>query len=260
MCGLLEPSSGSGKILNYELIKDRNKIKKYIGYLSQKFSLYSDLSIDENIEFFAELNGVKDYKQTREELLEFMRLKNYRRFLARNLSGGMKQKLSLACTLIHKPKIIFLDEPTTGVDPVSRRDFWKILSELHNENITIVISTPYLDDAERFNNIIMMNKGRVLMNSSPENIKQSVNFKIMEITTDNPRELFKLISLKLNNEIQLYGNRIDIICSYDDEITEIDNLLKKYNFNIFTKKIKLPSLENVFTHLLKENLNDQINA
>ncbi|MBN8570893.1 MAG: ABC transporter ATP-binding protein, partial [Ignavibacteria bacterium] len=133
LCGLINPTEGNAEIMGYDLLKDKMKIKDNIGYLSQKFSLYTDLSVDENIEFFADIHGVKNYKERRDELLKFTRLTEFRKFYAGKLSGGMKQKLALACTLIHKPKIIFLDEPTTGVDPVSRRDFWKILSDLIKE-------------------------------------------------------------------------------------------------------------------------------
>ncbi|KAF0146874.1 MAG: ABC-type transport system ATPase component, partial [Ignavibacteria bacterium] len=153
LVGLLNPDSGYAKVLGYDLLSQKNLIKDEIGYLSQKFSLYGDLTIDENIEFFADIHGVKHFEERRDELLEFTRLTPFRDRLADKLSGGMKQKLALACTLIHKPKIIFLDEPTTGVDPVSRRDFWKILSNLLKEGITIFMSTPYLDEAERCNRV-----------------------------------------------------------------------------------------------------------
>jgi len=137
LCGLLGSNNGKVKIFDKDIKLEKNEIQKEIGYLSQKFSLYRDLSVDENIEFFAQIHNVTDYKQRRDELLEFTRLTKFRNRLAENLSGGMKQKLALACSLIHRPRILFLDEPTTGVDPVSRRDFWKILSNLRNEGMTI---------------------------------------------------------------------------------------------------------------------------
>lgn len=252
LCGLIKPSGGTAEILGHDLIKDINRIKNEIGYLSQKFSLYADLSIDENIEFFAELHGVKNFKSRRNELLEFTRLEKFRHFLAGKLSGGMKQKLALACTLIHRPKIIFLDEPTTGVDPVSRRDFWKILSELHNEGVTIIISTPYMDEAERFNTIAMMNNGKLLMNDSPAAIKAGMKTQVLEIVTSKLRDSYKFITENSSNEVQLFGDRIDIAVSNDDDITKIENLLKSGNITIKDKRIKPVSLENVFIHVLKE--------
>jgi len=142
LCGILAPSSGSATVLGHDIARDPDLVKKEIGYLSQRFSLYGDLTVDENIEFFAQINGVVDFKKQRDELLEFTRLTPFRKRLAEKLSGGMKQKLALACTLVHTPKLIFLDEPTTGVDPVSRRDFWRILQSLLSRGITIVMSTP----------------------------------------------------------------------------------------------------------------------
>ncbi len=250
LCGLAEPDSGTASILGFDLKKQSNRIKDEIGYLSQKFSLYSDLTVDENIEFFAELHGVKKYKDRRNELLEFTRLKKFRSFLAGKLSGGMKQKLALSCTLIHKPKIIFLDEPTTGVDPVSRRDFWKILSELHNEGVTIVVSTPYMDEAERFSTIAMMNAGKLLMSESPKVIKASMKRVIIELVTPNLREAYKLITE--NFEAQLFGDRIDAaVENYDEEFPKIEKLLGSNGIKIDSYRIKPVSLENVFIHMLK---------
>ena len=232
LCGLAEPDKGTAVILGYDLLRQKDKIKNNIGYLSQKFSLYSDLTVDENIEFFAELHGVKNFKDRRNELLEFTRLTNFRKFLAGKLSGGMKQKLALACTLIHKPKIIFLDEPTTGVDPVSRRDFWKILSELHNDGVTIVISTPYMDEAERFNTIVMMNNGKLLMNDSPAAIKASMKKIIIEIVTSQLRETYKLVTENTDHETQLFGDRIDIAVNNEQDFIEIESLLNKNNIQL----------------------------
>jgi ABC-2 type transport system ATP-binding protein len=252
LCGLVQPDKGTAKILGYDLLKQKSQIKNNIGYLSQKFSLYQDLTVDENIEFFAELHGVKHFKDRRNELLEFTRLTNFRKFLAGKLSGGMKQKLALACTLIHKPKIIFLDEPTTGVDPVSRRDFWKILSELHNDGVTIVISTPYMDEAERFNTIAMMNNGKLLMNESPAAIKASMKKVILEIVTPNLRETYKIIADCTEFESQLFGDRIDIAVNSENDFGIIESLLKDNHITLSDHRIKPVSLENVFIHILKE--------
>jgi len=251
LCGLIEPDSGIVNILGYDLKKQLGKIKNLIGYLSQRFNLYTDLTIDENIEFFADIHGVKNYRQRREELLEFMRLTKFRHFLAGKLSGGMKQKLALACTLIHKPKIIFLDEPTTGVDPVSRRDFWKILSELHKDGVTIVISTPYMDEAERFDRIAMINKGGVLVADSPANIKSSMDKQILEIQCDELRKVYKILS-DSGNESQLFGDRIDT--AVDDpeaDIKRIFSFLDSIGIKVSNYQLKPVSLENVFIHLLQ---------
>ncbi len=161
LCGILVPTSGTAHVLGKDLKHEADAIKREIGYLSQRFTLYGDLTIDENIEFFAEINKVYDYKERREQLLEFTRLTPFRTRLAERLSGGMKQKLALACTLVHTPKIIFLDEPTTGVDPVSRRDFWKILQSLLHEGITIVMITHESDIAAYANRTIHFRDGHI---------------------------------------------------------------------------------------------------
>jgi ABC-2 type transport system ATP-binding protein len=171
LCALLLPDKGEVAVMGINLNKSGKKIQNKIGYLSQNFSLYVDLTVDENIEFIAKIHNITEFEERRNELLEFTRLIKFRDRLADKLSGGMKQKLALACSLIHKPEILLLDEPTTGVDPVSRRDFWKILSQLQNEGITIFMTTPYLDEAERCNRVALMNEGELISIDTPQNIK-----------------------------------------------------------------------------------------
>ncbi|MBS1514193.1 MAG: ABC transporter ATP-binding protein [Bacteroidetes bacterium] len=252
LCGLINPTDGNADIMGYDLRKDKMKIKDNIGYLSQKFSLYTDLSVDENIEFFADIHGVKDYKERRNELLQFTRLTDFRKFYAGKLSGGMKQKLALACTLIHKPKIIFLDEPTTGVDPVSRRDFWKILSDLIKEEITIIISTPYLDEAERFNRLALFNNAKILKLDTPAKIRESLHKTVIEIVCNNIRSADKALKENTNYEIQTFGDRLNIVAdSFEKDFPVIENILSKNGIEIQDKRIIPASLENVFIHLLK---------
>ena len=253
LCGLLIPESGSATLLDLDIQKNIKKIQNQIGYLSQKFSLYGDLTIDENIEFFADIHSVKDYKTRRNELLEFTRLMPFRDRLADNLSGGMKQKLALACSLIHRPKILFLDEPTTGVDPVSRRDFWKILSSLIKEGITIFMSTPYLDEAERCNRVALMDKGQIMSLDTPQKIKSSLNLVVVEIVCSDIRSAYLLIRDKLNMEVQMFGDRINVIIeNYEKDYPKIEKLLNENSNEIINKRIISASLENVFIHLVKE--------
>lgn len=254
LCGLLAPSDGSAELFGLDLVKDKNKIQKHIGYLSQKFSLYGDLTIDENIEFFADLHGVKDYQSRRNELLEFTRLTPFRDRLGDNLSGGMKQKLALACTLIHKPKIIFLDEPTTGVDPVSRRDFWKILSNLQKEGVTIFMSTPYLDEAERCNRVALLNNGKVLGFDTPKNIKTSISKIIIEVVCSPIISAYKLLKEKSSYEVQMFGDRLNVaVDNYEKDFLEIEKLISGNAIQIFDHRVISTSLENVFIHLIGES-------
>ena len=252
MCGILAPSAGTAIVLGEDILKNPDRVKAQIGYLSQRFSLYGDLSIDENIEFFAEINGVYDFKARREELLEFTRLTPFRDRLAEKLSGGMKQKLALACTLIHTPKIIFLDEPTTGVDPVSRRDFWKILQSLLGRGITIVMSTPYLDEAERCSRVALMNKGKMLHVDTPARVKESMQGQVLEIVCDRVRDGFRLLKAsKTVREVQAFGDRLNVIV--DDaarDSAKVVALLAQEGIVPRSTRVIAPSLENVFISFL----------
>jgi len=252
MCGILAPSSGTAVVLGEDILKNPDRVKAQIGYLSQRFSLYGDLSVDENIEFFAEINGVYDFKARREELLEFTRLTPFRDRLAEKLSGGMKQKLALACTLIHTPKIIFLDEPTTGVDPVSRRDFWKILQSLLARGITIVMSTPYLDEAERCARVALMNKGKMLNVDTPAHVKESMRGQVLEIVCDRVRDAFRLLKgSQAVREVQAFGDRLNVIVDDATRDTKtVVALLSREGIVPRSTRIIAPSLENVFISFL----------
>jgi len=255
LCGITLPDSGSGRILQYDFTTEKDKIKNHIGYLSQKFSLYTDLTIDENIEFFADIHRVRDYKIKRDKLLQFTRLTDFRKRLAGKLSGGMKQKLALACTLIHTPDIIFLDEPTTGVDPVSRRDFWKILFNLLKKGITIIVTTPYLDEAERCSRISMMHNGKFLVIDSFNEIKKLMIGYIFEIVTEEIRSAYKILSnMPLIHEVQTFGDRVNIVIQKKENIEKIKKILIKNNINIININEISPSLENIFISLIKENI------
>lgn len=254
LCGLAHPNEGSITVLNSDIAKNKKEVQNKIGYLSQKFSLYGDLSVDENIEFFAKIHNVTEFKERRNQLLEFTRLTPFRTRLAEKLSGGMKQKLALACSLIHKPQIIFLDEPTTGVDPVSRRDFWKILSDLQKEGITIFMSTPYLDEAERCNRIALIDKGKIISLDSPENVKNSIGKKVIEIVTGNSRESYSFLKNKTNYDVQLFGDRINII--FDKSLTtpgSVIDMLKQNKIPFEDVRVIDPTLENVFMNLIEKN-------
>jgi ABC-2 type transport system ATP-binding protein len=174
MCGLLHIDAGSIRVLGHDPVRQHRALTERVGYLSQRFSLYGDLTIDENIAFFAEIHGVSHYQRRRDQLLDITQLTPFRARLADKLSGGMKQKLALACTLVHEPELILLDEPTTGVDPVSRREFWKLLSEFLSHGITILMSTPYLDEAERCSRVALLHEGRLLACDEPSRLRAAM--------------------------------------------------------------------------------------
>jgi ABC-2 type transport system ATP-binding protein len=252
LCGILLPSSGSATVLNYDLLTQSDTIKRHIGYLSQKFSLYGDMTVDENIEFFAEINQVFDYKARRDELLAFTRLMPFRDRLAERLSGGMKQKLALACTLVHTPRMIFLDEPTTGVDPVSRRDFWKILQSLLQEGITIIMSTPYLDEAERCSRVGLMNKGQLLRVDTPAALKDAMPGEVVEIVCDRVRDGYRLIKSRWPDAgVQAFGDRLNVIVAdARRDSPELKNALQQASIGVTSMRQIPPSLENVFISML----------
>ena len=158
-------------MLDLDPVREHRRLTESVGYLSQRFSLYGDLSVDENIAFFAEIHGLREYRARRDRLLEMTQLTPFRSRLADRLSGGMKQKLALACTLVHEPALIVLDEPTTGVDPVSRREFWKLLAEFLAQGMTIVMATPYLDEAERCGRVALLHEGRLLALDRPDALR-----------------------------------------------------------------------------------------
>lgn len=182
LTGILEPTSGRAWIDGQDIVKDTEKIKENIAYMPQRFGLYGDLTVMENINFYADIYSVPAKKRTEQtkRLLNFSNLTSFKNRLAKNLSGGMKQKLGLACALIHTPQVLFLDEPTNGVDPVSRRDFWQILYQLLKEKVTIFYSTAYLDEAERCKRVGLIHQGRLLRCDVPRNIKEEKNAKTLE--------------------------------------------------------------------------------
>jgi ABC-2 type transport system ATP-binding protein len=174
LTGILDPTSGEGSVYGKDIVKEAETLKDNIAYMSQRFGLYEDLTVMENINFYADLFGVSGPERPDkiEKLLGFSNLTPFKERLAGKLSGGMKQKLGLACSLVHTPKVLFLDEPTNGVDPVSRRDFWRILHELLKEKVTILYSTSYLDEAERCKRVGLLNKGQLLRCETPDAIKK----------------------------------------------------------------------------------------
>src|SRR5688572_22343531 len=215
MCGLLHVDGGSIRILGKDPAKQHRDLTASIGYLSQRFSLYGDLSIDENIAFFAQIHGVHDYHARRDRLLEMTQLTRFRGRLADQLSGGMKQKLALACTLVHEPQVILLDEPTTGVDPVSRREFWKLLSQFLASGITILMSTPYLDEAERCTRVALVDRGRLLALDTPGQLRASLPGAIVEVVVADPRAAHERIRGE-GVQSQLFGDRLHVWFSMTD--------------------------------------------
>ena len=182
LCGLMDPSEGSARVAGHDVVREAQAVKDQIGYMAQRFGLYVDLTVEENMVFYADLFGIvgAEREQLNAQLLRMTRMEPFRGRQAGRLSGGMKQKLALMCTLLHRPQILFLDEPTNGVDPVSRRDFWAILYQLLKDGITIFMTTAYLDEAERCNRVGLIHKGRLIRCSAPEVLKKETGGNTLE--------------------------------------------------------------------------------
>ena len=249
MCGLLHADGGQLRVLDLDPVKDHRRVTERVGYLSQRFSLYGDLTIDENIEFFAEIHGVRHFKTRRDTLLDLTQLTPFRTRLADRLSGGMKQKLALACTLVHEPDLIVLDEPTTGVDPVSRREFWKLLSEFLSRGITIVMSTPYLDEAERCARVALLHDGRTLAMDAPENLRGGIQGGIVEVMAPGHADAAALIAgLPGVSDVQVFGERLHLTIedSSDDAVAALASRIEASPLRGASVRAVPPSLEDVF--------------
>lgn len=264
LTSILDPSEGDAWISGYHIVKDAEAIKEEIGYMSQRFGLYLDLSVMENINFYADIYGVSRKERTAsiDRLLQFTNLGPFKKRLAGNLSGGMKQKLGLACALIHTPKVLFLDEPTNGVDPVSRRDFWRILYQLLREKVTIFVSTAYLDEAERCNRIGLIDNGKLLAIDTPENIKKLMEGVILEIRSANPRKSTALLRKHLSgSKVDLFGDRVHIITKQPEEISSSSRqILESENIDVASIRRIEPSLEDVFISVLSRKQGGNKNA
>jgi ABC-2 type transport system ATP-binding protein len=251
ICGLLGADSGRIRVLGRDPIRDHRAITSAVGYFSQRFSLYGDLSIDENIAFFAEIHGLARYQDRRDRLLEMTQLTAFRDRPAERLSGGMKQKLALACTLVHEPSVILLDEPTTGVDPVSRREFWKLLSEFLAQGITILMATPYLDEAERCSRVALLDRGHLLALDAPETLQHSLPGFVIEVMAE-PREaaMAALRSAEGVVDVQAFGERIHARCVSElgRALDCVSVALAQAGLSVGSVRAVEPSLEDVFIH------------
>jgi ABC-2 type transport system ATP-binding protein len=249
MCGLLHADSGDVLVLGHDPTRAHRRITERVGYLSQRFSLYGDLTVDENVAFFAEIHGVSTYHARRDQLLDLTQLTAFRGRRADRLSGGMKQKLALACTLVHEPQLILLDEPTTGVDPVSRREFWKLLSEFLARGITIVMSTPYLDEAERCSRIALLHHGRVLAEDEPAQLRSSMGGQLIEVIADDAPAAAELLrSLGGVADAQVFGDRIHVMLPHASEgaLRDFRHRLASTDLRDAPVRTVAPSLEDVF--------------
>jgi len=252
-CGLLKPDDGTVSVLGRSPIAEHRAVTGDVGYLSQRFSLYGDLTIDENIAFFAEIHGVARYEAARDRLLDMTQLARFRGRRADRLSGGMKQKLALACTLVHEPRVLLLDEPTTGVDPVSRREFWKLLSEFLSRGLTIVMATPYLDEAERCARVALLHDGGLLALDEPARLQSALAGQLLEVVVDAPRPPIDLLArIPGVRDVQSFGDRAHVRASGDARALarDVEGALAAAGYRTLDVRPIGASLEDVFIDLI----------
>jgi ABC-2 type transport system ATP-binding protein len=254
MLGIMKADSGSGSVGPFDLEREAESISTLTGYVSQRFSLYGELSVRENLRLFADLYGVSEQdRQTRlKRLMQFSRLEPFQDRLARDLSGGMRQKLALSCALIHTPRLLLLDEPTTGVDPLSRRELWKLLFDLWQEGVTIIVSTPYMDEAERCSRIGFLNRGKLIASGRPDDLRNAFRGTILELTAE-PRFTAKDLLAKNPNvaDVNIFGDGLHVTLKTDtpDAVSGIRKELESQSIQIHSLRRVDPSIEDVFFQL-----------
>jgi ABC-2 type transport system ATP-binding protein len=258
LCAILDPTEGRARVAGFDTVAGAEQIKRRIGYMAQRFNLYGDLSVVENLDFFADVFQVRgrERKERKERLLHFARLTEFRKRRAAHLSGGMQKKLALACTLIHQPEIIFLDEPTTGVDPVSRREFWDILTELHLQGITIFVSTPYMDEAERCSRVGLMYEGQIIVCDVPERIKGMVTGELLELRPSDLRRAEPLVArVEGVNEVQTYGDLLHVFVDNAARRQEsLRAVLQAAGIEVISLRQTRPRMEEAFVSLVRRQM------
>jgi ABC-2 type transport system ATP-binding protein len=256
LCGILPPDGGEASVAGCDIRKETDSLKERVGYLPQRFGLYGDLTVLENIHFYGDLYQVPKQKRKEriERLLRFANLEPFGKRKAQDLSGGMKQKLGLICALIHTPQILFLDEPTTGVDPLSRRDFWLILYDLLKEGVTILFSTSYLDEAERCSRIGLIYQGNLLVADTPSAVKARIGGTILELRMENHQKGMKLLQgIELIRSLVLSGDKIHILVDDPQESEKvIREILRENGMEISDLLAVRPSLEDAFVSMVGE--------
>ena len=255
LAGLLGVSDGEATILGFDLKSQAESIKPHVGYMAQQFSLYGELSVLENLQFFAELFDVskQDQRERTERLLAFAGLSEFTGRRAAKLSGGMQKKLALACTLIHQPEILLLDEPTTGVDPVSRREFWNILTELHVDGTTIIVSTPYMDEADRCSRVGLMYAGKLVECDTPQNIRGKLDGDVIEVQAEDWQAALETVAgLSGVREAQTYGEAVNLLVDNGRKrVREIERALKKSRIKYRSVRIAPARMEEAFISLIR---------
>lgn len=257
LCGLLLPTSGEGTVAGSDILSESEQIKQKIGYMSQKFSLYDDLTVEENIDFYAGIYRVpKSIRAERKSwILEMADIKDYRTDMTQSLAAGWKQRLALGCALIHQPPIVFLDEPTSGVDPISRRRFWNLISDIARTGTTVFVTTHYMEEAEYCDELALIYKGRIISQGTPVAIREnSIPAGLIEITLDDPFEALETLEKsRLFGTAAIFGSGLHVTLENGTADGEkIKDFLTEKGFNVYSTEHIRPSLEDVFVRLIEQ--------
>jgi ABC-2 type transport system ATP-binding protein len=261
LCGILKPTSGDATVGGYSVYNESNKVKLNIGYMSQRFSLYNDLTVEENISFFGGVYGLADneFKERMSWVLRIANLKGKENLLTGSLPGGIKQRLALGTAVIHRPKIVFLDEPTSGVDPISRRSFWDLIHDLSGEGTTVFVTTHYLEEAEFCNNILLINAGKLIAEGSSKELKTKyLTNKMYEVECEPVIDALEILEQQhYVDETSIFGNNIHI--SVNNNFNSTDQIINSLGINetirVTSIQEMVPTLEDVFIHLLEKQYN-----
>lgn len=256
LCGIYTPTSGKGTVGGFDIIKEQHKIKQNIGYMSQKFSLYDDLTVEENIDFYSNIYTIpkKKMEQRKNETIKLAGIESFRKNLTGTLSGGWKQRLAIGCAIIHQPNIIFLDEPTSGVDPITRNNFWKIIKEMSGQGKTIFVTTHYMDEAENCNRLVMIYHGTMIAMGSPHEMKTTImKNDILEIIMPHAEQwLERIAKLESVKDTALFGVNIHaVVYEAQKATTELKDLFARESVKEFSINKIPPSLEDVFVSLVE---------
>lgn len=258
LCGLLGPSSGSALVGGFDVSSQHEEIKKHIGYMSQKFSLYEDLTVHENIDFFGGVYGLDhDTKQVREAwVLEMAGLTDKTRMLTRDLPLGWKQRLALGCAVLHEPPILFLDEPTSGVDPMSRRGFWDLINDLSSQGVTVFVTTHYMDEAEYGHRLALMNGGKIVALGTPDELKRKwMNETVLDLECDDFMRAAEILEKEqVFQETAIFGDLVHLVTSDPESARKTaQDVLARAGISVQRLEVITPSLEDVFVTLTREN-------
>lgn len=256
LMGLISPTSGKGLVSGFDISKDSEKIREKIGYMSQKFSLYEDLTVEENLDFYGGIYGLSNKKlaEKKKEILKMADLEGREKTITSNLSGGWKQRLALGCAIIHDPEVLFLDEPTGGVDPIARRNFWDLIYKLSQKGVTILVTTHYMDEAEHCNTIGFIHYGNLLTVETPNNMKKyAIEGDIVEIKVDDTLKTIEILKVKDNvKEASVYGTGVHVLVKEDSSVRDLEAYLVENKIQVKSIKKVKPSLEDVFVFIVSK--------